>query len=115
MTKSGLLASRRTAILVCLLAIVLAWAGGVEAKKKEYVLTLNGFIGGKLLFPQIDLWNRPGGPADGGKAVESLKSGTKVKIVGRVLIGETPWYLVTNFGPGNFKNGWVPEQFLRGN
>ena len=106
--------SEKRFILLFILLFLFTSALPLSAREKEKRIgVLNGYIGGKLVFTEIPLWNKPGGPYNNGKVKHKVKSGTPVEIVHELLVNNQLWYKVNTYGPQKGKDGWVPSYVVR--
>ena len=103
-------------LLLSLGLFVAATAASYPASaRQEAVLQLTGFVNGRLRFPKIVLWSKPGGGPAGARKITEVRSGTLVKIVQVQRINGLNWALVTAYGLHDHANGWVPRILLRVN
>lgn len=88
-------------------------AGSATLAQREFVAQLTGFVDGRLRFPTIILWSKPGGFPAGAHKVAEVRSGSLVRVVTVQRVNAMQWALVSSFGVNEHPNGWVPEVLLR--
>ncbi|MBI3092332.1 MAG: hypothetical protein HYY96_16860 [Candidatus Tectomicrobia bacterium] len=88
-------------------------AGSMTLAQREFVAQLSGFVEGRLRFPTIILWSKPGGFPAGAHKVAEVRSGSLVRVVTVQRVNAMQWALVSSFGVNEHPNGWVPEVLLR--